>query len=332
MCHGIGLNEASVLKHKTRSAHSMQPSPPNLPAMMLGRRILKRLAMSGSVILASAMSNWTNAYLGPIQGLCVALLAFALLNSEDHHEKSIEARLSLAKRVCILYCNQQVRILFIIRDNNIVSIFADIILAMILATMTIIVNERYTRGRPQDVGDIKMILESLLYLYGDILDSAFQYGTLKITLCAFGASMALKTLPPPQTQMLQFCWRMASIVSSNLLSEGLSMLIPAVHGLKILQILTTVCVLRLILPDMEYYLIYLAAQQLKLELPDAAPFFVCVIVCLGFLPSSSREWVGEMCFTYILSAVAVYMSWVPFWGMIFVLAMVHYVEYILFSK
>jgi len=307
---------------------------PPLPPVVLGYRILKRLAMSGGVILVSAMSAWTDRYLGSIQGLCLALIAFVLFNQEDRRRQPNpeEPRLSLVKRVCILYCNRQVRSLFIIKDNNPISIFADIMLAMALAALTIVVNDRDARGHRPDINDIKQMLESLLYLYGDILDSAFQYGTLKITLCAFGASMALRTLPPPKTQMLQFCWRMASIISSNLLSEGLTMLVPSIHGLRILQILATVCILRLILPDMEYYLIYLAAQQLSTQLPNAAPLLFCAIVCLGFLPPSSQEWIGEMCFTYVLTAVAAYISWVPFWGMLFVLVMVHYTEHILTTK
>ena len=302
-----------------------------LPSTILGFRIMKRLAMSGGLILVSAMSNWTDLHLGPVQGLCIALLAFTLFNQEDtrrtQKEHHPEARLGLAKRICILYCNRQVRSLFIIKDNNPVSIFADIMLAMALAALTIVINDRDSKGRP-DINDIKQMLESLLYLYGDILDSAFQYGVLKVTLCAFGVSMALRTLKPPKAQMLRFCWRMASIISSNLLSEGLTTLIPAVKGLKIIQILSTVCILRMILPDMEYYLIYLAAQQLTSQLPGMAPLLFCATLCLEFLPESSQSWVGEICLTYILIAVAEYVSWVPFWGMIFVLVMVHYIEFI----
>jgi hypothetical protein len=294
--------------------------------------LLQRLALSGGIILVSAMSAWTERYLNPTQGLCIALLAFVIFNQEDDRKQKNgqypEARLSLAKRVCILYCNRQVRGLFIIKDNNPVSIFADIMLAIMLAALTIFINDRNSRGKP-NINDIKQMLESLLYLYGDILDSAFQYGVLKITICAFGVSMALRTLRPPEAQMLRFCWRMASIISSNLLSEGITTLMPSADGLKLIQILATVCILRLILPDMEYYLIYLAAQQLTAQFPGAAALLFCVVICLDFLPNSSHEWIGQLCFTYIMIAVAMYVSWIPAWGMIFILVMVHYIEHIM---
>ena len=292
---------------------------------------MKRLAMSGGVILVSAMSTWTDSYIGPAQGLCIALLAFVLFNQENKDGHNPEARMGLAKRICILYCNRQVRSLFIIKDNNPISLFADIMLAIALAALTIILNDKSSIGNRTDISDIKQMLESLLYLYGDILDSAFQYGVFKVTLCAFGVSMALRTLHPPKAQMLQFCWRMASIVSANLLSEGLTTLMPSVNGLKILQILAAVCILRLILPDMEYYLIYLASQQLTTQLSGAAALFFCAAICIDLLPKSSRNWVGEICFAYILTAVTVYLSWVPVWGMIFVLIMVHYFEHAMHS-
>lgn len=40
---------------------------------LLGIQILKRLAMSGGVILVNAMGVWTDEYFGLVQGLCIAL-------------------------------------------------------------------------------------------------------------------------------------------------------------------------------------------------------------------------------------------------------------------
>jgi hypothetical protein len=299
-----------------------------LPPIMLGCRIMKRLTMSGGIILVTAMGVWTDEYFGLVPGICIALLLFTVINQAD---KNHYARPSLIKRVCILYCSQQIRKLFIIKNNNPISIFTDILLAVALASITMVIHDRDVAHKT-DTYELKQMLESLLYLYGDIMDFAFQYGILKITICAFGVSIFLRTSAPPKTQMMQFCWRLASIVNANLLSQGLLSLIPSTPELGVLQCLASTCLLRMIIPDMEYYLTYLAARQLRLLIPGAAPLFFCATVCLELLPISGQEWIGEMCFTYVVGSVATYASEVPFWGMIFVLVITHYIDYIINSS
>jgi len=298
-----------------------------LPPIVLGCRILKRLTMSGGVILVSAMGVWTDEYFGLVQGICIALIFFVVIKQTD---KNHYARPGLLKRVCLLYCSQQIRKLFIVNNNNPISIFTDILLAISLASITMIIHDRDV-AQKTDTFELKQMLEGLLYLYGNIMDFAFQHGVLKITICAFGCSMFLRTMAPPKTQMMQFCLRLASIVNANLLSEGLVTLIPSTPELGILQCLASTCILRVILPDMEYYLTYLAAQQLRILLPGAAPLFFCLTVCLEFVPESGQQWIGEMGFTYVVGTAAAYASQVPFWGMIFVLVITHYIDYIINS-
>ena len=61
------------------------------------------------------------------------------------------------------------------------------------------------------------MLQGILYLYGDIFDFSFEYGTFKITACAFGLSIFFKEWPKPTNQIMAFCWRLAEIISTNLL-------------------------------------------------------------------------------------------------------------------
>jgi TRAP-type C4-dicarboxylate transport system permease small subunit len=79
---------------------------------------------------------------------------------------------------------------------------------------------------------------------------------------------------------------------------------------------------------MQFYLTYLAAQQLLLIVPGTACIFFCITVCLGMVPVSSRQWIADTCFTYVMSSIALFTLQVPFWGMLFILVMTHYLDYI----
>ena len=293
---------------------------------MLGVQIFKRLAMSGGIILVNALGVWTDEYFGLVQGLCIALLTFIIVKQLDKNE-AIHPK--LLKRVCVLYCNRQIRKLFIANDNTPATIFSDILLAVGMAVANIILYDD-TMCAQSDTTELKQMLEGLLFLYGDILDFVFQYGVLKITVCAFVLSIYLHMLKPPQTQLGRFGLRLAAIINANLLSEGLTTLIPSFSPeLKIFQCLASTCVLRLLLPEMQYYLTFLATQQLRGYFPNAAPIFFCVVVCLDLLPLNSQEWVSEICFTYILVTLAASTASIPFWGMVFILVVAHYTDYII---
>ena len=303
-------------------------SEPITQPLVLGKRLLGRLLMSGGTVLVSVLSTWTDANIGPLKGLCVALILFSVINVGDVHQ---EARRGLIKRICILYSNRQIRKLFIVDNQNSIGIFSDLLLSVGLTAALILL---YDRGSSSNtgMGEIGHILESLLYLYGNILDFTFKYGILKITLCAFGVSMFVKSLEKPKSIMMQFCYRMISIISANLLYEGMNELIPSPPNLKILQTIATLTILRLILTDLQYYLTYLAAQQLLIQFPDAGPLFFMATFFIDFVPATSQEWVSETCFTYVVLAVIKYINTISLGGMIFILAMVHYAEYILVAS
>lgn len=296
------------------------------PHTMLGIQILKRLATSGGFILVNTMGVWTDEYFGLVQGLCIALLIFIIVQQLDKND-SIHPK--LLKRVCVLYCNRQIRKLFIANDNTPASLFSDLLLAVGLAAVAIVLYDEKLCKQANTV-ELKQILEGLMYLYGDIMDFAFQYGVLVITVCAFTASIYLRTMKPPSTHLQRFGLRLASIINANLLSQGLTTLISTTSlELKILQCLASTCVLRMLLPDMQYYLTYLAAQELVSYIPNAAPLFFCITICLDLLPTNSQEWVSDTCFTYVIVSLANFTLEIPFWGMVFVLVLAHYTDYII---
>ena len=289
--------------------------------VLLGIDAIKRVAMSASVILITAMSTWTDLYFGVIQGLCIAFIVFVIATQMD--TKHVQPR--LIKRVCILYCNQEVRKLFIVNDYSPTSIFSDILLAVLLAISMIML---YDKKSPQHSQDLDRMLQGLLYMYGDILDFLFTYGTFKITVCAFGLSIFLKEQDKPQNKIQAFCWQLAEIISANLLSQGITSMIRSSTSMAFIQIIACVSFLRIMLPSMESYLTYLAAIQLISIMPNLWALFLCAVICLDMLPSASQNWVGDVCSTYVIATVANSIIQVPFWGMILVLVLAHYIDFI----
>ena len=286
-------------------------------ALALGTRAIHRVATSVAVVLISTLSTWTTQYVGIMQGICISGVIFIIATQLDQ----TAAHSKLLKRMCMLYCGQQTRGLFISNDYRPASLFTDILLAMGMAVITMVT---YGENNPE----LKTLLDGLLFLYGDILDFAFQYGTFKVTLCAFGASMFLKYIEPPARHIAIFGWQMASIISANLLSEGMTYLIQTSPKLQLLQCIGCACILRLILPDMQTYLSYLAAQQLLTIQSGIAPMFFCILICLDVVPAGSRQWVDDVGCTYILLSLAAAVLTIPFWGMILVLVLAHYLEFI----
>ena len=302
-----------------------QPGPRNRmeKGTLLGRQAIQRVALSSSVIIVQALSSWTDEYFGLIQGLCIAFLIFAIstqLNQED-----VQPR--LLKRITLLYCNQQIRKLVDTHNLTPTTIFSDILLAIALAVMMIMICDKKSQKASSD---LQNLLEGLLYLYSDTFDFAFQYGVLKVTLFAFGVSMSLKALQPPSSQIQNFCWKLATIISVNLLSEGTTTLLQSSFvQLDVIQCLASVSILRLIFPSMQPYLTYMAAMRLTILAPGLAPLFFCAVLWLEILPVSSRSWVGETCFMYVIGSISMLVTQTPFWGMILVLILGHYVDYVI---
>ena len=289
--------------------------------MRMAVQALRRIMMSTGVIVVSALSTWTDEYLGLVQGICLSILVFVVTTQLD--QTAVEPL--LLKRVCLLYCNQQVSRLFIGDDKSFAGIFSNILLAMTLAVVAIILCDHKNQASTKD---LQSLLDGLLFLYGDLFDFAFQYGVFKITVLAFGISMFLQYMPAPTKRIPLFCWQLGSIISANLLSEGLTTLIPTTPRLHLIQCLASVCILRLILPAMQSYLTYLAAKQLTVIVPGMAPLFFCITVCIPLIPAGSQEWITEMCTTYILSEIVSWISGMHFGGVMLALILAHYIDFI----
>jgi hypothetical protein len=173
------------------------------------------------------------------------------------------------------------------------------------------------------------MLEALLYMYGDILDFLFQYGILSLTLMAFAIGLLIQMMPPPVDPMRSFFTRMAGIVSTNILYQGVTSLINSSNHMKLVESVATASVLRLLIPSMESYLTYLTAAQLTLIIPEIAPVMLCIIIWIEILPPLSRGWISELCATYVILSVMNFLSAVPTWGAVVILIMAHYVDYVI---
>lgn len=290
---------------------------------LLGHQAIQRVALASNLIIVKALRTWAEENIGMIQGLCIAFLIFALSTQMDQSK----AQPRLLKRVTLLYCNQQIRRLVVVSDLTPSSIFSDILLAIALAVITMMIYENKSSTNTED---LKYFLSGLLYLYGDTFDFAFQYGVFKITAFAFGSGILLRMIKPQTDQVQMFCWNLASIISTNLLSEGITTLLhsPFTH-IEIIQCLASATILRLIFPSMESYLTYLTAIQLITLAPGLSPMYFCSVLWIDLLPASSRSWVGEICFTYVIMSISNFVVQLPFWGTILFLILGHYVDYII---
>lgn len=302
---------------------SSQPRIRMNKGVQLGYQAIQRISLSSSVILVRLLSTWTDMNFGFVQGLCIAFLIFAI--STQLNQENAQPR--LLKRVTLLYCNQQIRKLIDTRNLTPAAIFSDILLAIAMAVMMIMLCDKKNRKKS---ADLRNLLEGLIYLYSDTFDFTFRYGVLKITLAAFGVSMFLKKMKPSSSQIQNFCWKLATIITANLLSGGITKLLqsPFVQ-LDIIQCMASVSLLRLLFPSMQSYLTYVAAMRLMTLAPGLAPLFFCAVIWLDILPASCRGWVGETCFVYVISSISnMVAQQTPFWGMILVLVLGHYIDYI----
>ncbi len=293
----------------------------------IGQRAVQRITVSASVIIVNTLTTWTDTYFGMVQGLCISLMGFII--STQLNQNQTQSR--LIKRITLLYCNQQVRKLITLNDLSPTSIFSNIMLAVALAIITMMI---YDRNKEEDTKDLKSILEGLVYLYGDMFDFAFKYGILKITVAAFGVSMILRTMEPSKTKIQKFILRLASIVSMNLLSEGTAAMIQSSSTkLEIIKCIASLTILRQIFPSMEAYLTYLTAVQLLQIIPNTAPLLFCAILWLKLLPRSSRDWLSETFFIYIILTISRFTAQTPlFYSTILIVVLAHYTDFIIQSK
>jgi hypothetical protein len=289
--------------------------------VMLGTRILKRAVMSFGVVTVNALSKWTDENMSIVQGMC--LIALLFITAVQLNRRAVQPR--LIRLVCLLYCNQRIRRIYSAGNSTSIDLFPNILLATALAVFLIAITETQDSAA---LDDMKTMLEALLYMYGDILDFLFQYGILTLTLAAFAAGLVFQMIPPPEDPIKAFFCRMAGIVSTNLLYQGITSLINSSGQIELIESIAAASIIRMIFPSMESYLTYLTAAQLTKIIPDIAPIMGCIIVCADMLPSSSRGWISETCTTYVILAVMNYLVRIPIWGVQVILIFAHYVDYV----
>ena len=286
----------------------------------LGMTVVRRCVNTLSLSVVNSLNAVTREYFTPLESLCVAGLAFVVigfvLGGQHIH-------LRLLKRVCLLYCNQRARMFFAMEQGTLLSLFSNLILAIVLAILLMIMGENGPGG------DLRGIFEGVLYLYGDILDFAFEFGVFKVTLCAFMVGYFLDCVDEPGDPVNMFCIRLFKIVSANLTSQGLDMLIQSTPQLELFECLACVAILRLVLPSMGSYLIYMAAQRMYFLFPGLAPLLVFAVLWLDFLPVTSRGWIGELCCIYVVTSIATYLLTIPIGGVVVVLVLAHYMDFAL---
>jgi hypothetical protein len=290
--------------------------------VVLGIRIVKRIVLSFSVVVVNTISRWANANMSMVQ--CMCLIALIFITATQLNKTAVQPK--LLRLVCLLYCNQQIRRLFTSGSDTAIDFIPNVLLATTLAVFLTVLAQKENK---ESVDDLRTMLEALLYMYGDMLDFLFKYGVLSLTLMAFALGLFIQTMPPPVDPMRSFFTRMAGIVSTNILYQGVTSLINSSKHMKLVESIATASVLRLIILSMESYLTYLTAAQLTLITPAIAPVMLCIIIWIEVLPPLSRGWISELCATYVILSVMNYLSNVLTWGATVILIMAHYVDYII---
>ena len=286
----------------------------------LGMSVVRRCVNTLSLSVVNSLNAATCEYFTPLESLYVAGLALIVIGFVMGGQ---HIHLRLLKRVCLLYCNQRARMFFAMEQGTLLSLFSNLILAIVLAILLMIMGENGPGG------DLRGIFEGVLYLYGDILDFAFGFGVFKVTLCAFMVGYLLDCVDEPGDPVNMFCIRLFKIVSANLTSQGLDMLIQSTPQLELFECLACVAILRLVLPSMGSYLIYMAAQRMYFLFPGLAPLLVFAVLWLEFLPVTSRGWIGELCCIYVVTSIATYLLTIPIGGVVVVLVLAHYMDFAL---
>ncbi len=291
-----------------------------MAAVQLSISAVHRCVNTLSLAVVTALGDVTKKYFSPIESLCVAGLAFVLVRFVLDG-KSIHLR--LLNRVCLLYCNQQARMLFDAYQNSLMGMFSNLMLAVALAILLMLIGDNGPSG------DLRGIFEGMLYLYGDVMDFTFKFGVFKITLCAFMVGFILDSVAEPTDPVYLFCIRMFKIISANLTSEGVDILIQSTPQLELFECLACVAVQRLLLPSMGSYFVFMAARRVYLLFPDLAPLMFLAVMWLEFLPMASRGWVGELCCIYVVTSIATFLLTIPIGGVVVVLVLAHYMDFIL---
>ena len=291
-------------------------------------QVMHRVTTSCCLSLVNVLDGLTTTYMHPVEGFCLAILVFILAEIGDFMCGGI-IRFKLFKRVCLLYCNQRARTLVAVGDTEAVAI-ANLFLAIAIAVLLMVVQENgYGTS-----ADLSMLLMGMMYLYGDMFDFLLEYGTFTVTVCSFALSFWLESCStPPVDKIYAFVWNLAQFVSTNLLHTGILIMVQSTLELEVLECMAISAILPLVLPSMQSYLTYLAAQRLMVLIPGYGPLFFCVVVIISmsssWVPVSSKGWFSELCFLYVAMCVGPLVRLVPPPGIVFVVVLLHYVDFML---
>jgi hypothetical protein len=292
------------------------------PGLMLGVRILKRVILSFSIEIVAVLNRWTHTSMSAIQLLCLVALLFtaAMLVTKNG------AQPRLIRYVSLFYCNQQARRLFTYGSNTAIDLFPNVLLATAIAILLITTTNR---NNTNALEDLRSMLEGLLYMYGDIMDFAFEYGTIPVTTAAMGVSLLLRYTNGSDDPANQFIRRLADIISTNVLYQGATSLINSTVQTELIETIAATSIIRLAIPSTEGYLIFLTAGRLTELIPDVAPMLACLIMWVELLPTSSRGWISELCVVYVILAVARYLVNMPTLGAVVTLILAHYIDHVI---
>jgi hypothetical protein len=281
--------------------------------------LLHRITASTCLAMVSILDSLTAGSLTAMQGLYLGLLVFLVAEALN----SGTIRLQLFKRVCLLYCNQRVRGLFDC-DSTVTAAMTDLCLAVLVAVLMMVCSTS---------NDIGTLLMSLMYLYGDVLDFTLgEYGVFTVTVCALGVGMMVEAVKAPENKIWGFCYNLSKIVSSNLVCEGVNMLMQSDSvELEILECMATVAVLRYFLPSMESYITYMASKRFVVLMPNCAALFLCCVILVvtnSFIPRTGRAWLGELSFNYVVIDVSSNLSNMTFQWIVFLVVILHYADHL----
>ena len=287
--------------------------------------LLHRIASSTCLAFVSLLDTLTLDSITQMQGLYVGCLVFLVVEALG----SVTTKLRLFKRVCMLYCNQRLRGLFSPESTETAAL-GNLFLAVTVAIVMMATASKHSE-------DIQSLLMSLMYLYGDILDFALvSYGVFKVTVAALMVSVWVESCAAPKDPIYSFCFNLTKIISMNLVCEGMAVMVHSdAVELEIMQCMAVVAVLRLFMPSMESYLTYMAAKFLVTLIPGFSPFFACSLVWIisaSVVPSTGKQWVGELAVNYIVLALSLLLQTVTIQWVVFLLILLHYADFIVTER
>ena len=281
-------------------------------------------------VIISALGARTDATLTHFEGMCAAVLLFVVVEVLVDSFFTSGAKSTMLKQVCLLYCTQRARTLFSSDSESMSGLLSNLFLAVALALSLIFMLDTSTTGHRVGMcgGDLRGALQGLVYMYADMFDFAFRYGVFKITLFSFVAGLFLDRVKSSNDKIAVFSILLFKVICTNLTSQGFDLLITSDNPhLELFECLLAVAVLRLAMPSMGSYLVYLASVRVAMLVPGVQVLLLCALLWLDLLvPPCSRAWVGELCMAYIASGLANMLLAIPVAGALVLLIMVHYAD------